>query len=1717
MSVTPPSTPLTPLQRAFTALEETRARLAAVEGAAREPIAIIGLGLRVPGGGVDAHTFWRLMRDGVDAIGPVPADRWDADAFYDPDPETPGHIVTRAGGFLGAVDSFDAGFFGISPREAQGMDPQQRLLLEVAWEALEHAGQAPDRLEHSATGVFVGQCSSDYAYMQLMSGDRTLLDSHFTSGIAHSIVSGRLSYLLGLQGPSVTIDTACSSSLVAVHLACQSLRSGESRMALAGGVNLILSPDLYIALSHSRMLAPDGRCKTFDSAADGFARGEGCGLVVLKRLADAVADGDRVLAVIRGSAVNQDGPSSGLTAPNGPAQEAVVRQALKSAGLEPRQVGVIEAHGTGTELGDPLEVHALGGVFGADREASPPLLIGSVKTNIGHLEGAAGVIGLIKLVLALQHRTVPAHLHFRTPSPHIAWDELPLRVPTQAQPWPSIDGRRIGGVSSFGFSGTNAHAIVEEAPPAAAATVAAPPRTAWLLALSARDETALAQLAARHAAAVVTLADDALADYCHSANAGRAHFTHRATLLVSGADALRAGLAALVDGREHDGLRRAHVPRRDPPRIAFLFTGQGAQYAGMARSLYAAAPVFHAALDECATLLQGTLARPLLELMFEPDDGAALDATAHAQPALFALEYALAQLWRSWGVTPNVVMGHSVGELVAACVAGVWSLPAALTLVAERGRLMQSLPSGGTMAAVFAPETQVRTVLAPYAEQVSIAAVNGPAQTVISGAGDVVTALCAQFTAAGVRCKPLQVSHAFHSPLVDPVLDEFERAAAALKFAPPQLRVVSNISGRMADAGELMNPAYWRRHVREAVRFGDGLQALAAAKPDAIVEVGPQPTLLAFVGAALGAAGPTAVGSLRQGRNDRAELLQSLATLYLMGVNVDWPGVERGCGRRIVDVPTYPFQRERHWFCAAPKPPARPRGRDSGHPLLGTRLRSAGAEAVFESHIGADAPAFVRQHRVQGHVVVPATAFLDTLVTAAQQLYVGDAVHLTDVTIRQALLLPVDGAVRSLQLVAGPEHDGARLATISSVADGADDGWTAHVTAHLRRGASASPAAGRFEAARRACTESLDLDAFYEGFERRGLDFGSAFRSLRQLWRGVGQALGDVELDPALEPDLAAWGLHPVLLDGCLQVLSAALTDADEQLYLPVGIGRMVMHARGARRCFGHATVREGHGPSRHADVVVFDSKGAVLAEIVDVQLQPVSGDALARLGERWLDDALLEVVWRTEPTAPAVVAPQMEVTSLVATGARAVDALRHAAGLDEYDAFLPQLEAVCVDYVVQALQRLGWAPTVGETVQAAPLAARLGVLARHQRLFARLLDIVAEAGYLQHGAAGLVVVRPLPAVWPEPKVAALRVQFPSAAAELELTQRVASEFAPALRGEREPAALLFPGGSLDTTERLYRDAPTARFYNGLIAEVMAAAASAASMGRPLRILEIGAGTGGTTAHVLPRLPASGVEYTYTDIGPLFVSKARERFSAYAFVRYAVFDLERDVASQGLAATGFDVVIASNIVHATADLRRTLGTVRELLAPGGLLAMLEVTAPQRWFDLTVGLTEGWWAFTDTDLRRNYATLSRSAWLRLLGDCGFEAAAALPQGERQTGTLALQSLLLARTPSNDATPRRWLLIGGGGVADALCAAWQARGDECLRVAGDALTSPESWRHVLADGRAKGRLHAVVYVAADGPAAPGVLAATAQHALAARSALEGAMARAGPRGH
>ena len=1043
------------LKSALVRIDQLEKRLAAAESRQHDPIAVIGVSCRFPGKANSPDAFWALLRDGVDAITDIPTTRWNLDDVYDPDPDASGKMYARGGGFIDDVDRFDPQFFGIAPREAPHMDPQQRLLLETTWEALEHAGIAPGSLSGSATGVFIGLTAHDYARLQTTGEGFEYIDTYFGTGVAGSIAAGRLSYVLGLRGPAVTVDTACSSSLVAIHLACQSLRNGETRLAVAGGANLILTPEGHVIASKGRMLAPDSRCKTFDARADGYVRSEGCGVVALKRLADALSDGDPVLAVIRGTALNQDGRSGGLTAPSGRAQEDVMRRALADGGISPREVVYVEAHGTGTSLGDPIEVQALGSVQAAGRPADDPLLIGSVKTNVGHLEAAAGVAGVIKAVLALHHGQIPGHLHFEKPNPFIPWAQLPIEVATALRPWPK-DRRRIIGVSSFGFSGTNAHLVLEAAPERERAK-AVHERPAHLLVISGRTRTALDKATLQMSGVLEHCPPEQVGDVCFTSAVGRSHFEHRLAVVGASAAELRDAVRSHLDGQQPQGVMCGEASLKRVPEVAFLFTGQGSQYAGMGRELYDSSPAFRAALDRCDAILTPRLGRSLVGVLYPPPGGesdseALLAQTAWTQPALFAIEYALAELWQAWGVRPSMVMGHSVGEYVAACVAGVFSLEDGLALIAERARLMQGLPEGGAMAALPVDEATVRKALGPFADRVAIAAVNAPSQTVISGAQDGVDSVIAALGGGAAKAQRLRVSHAFHSPLLAPMLKPFERFAASIAIHPAQVPLISNLTGRFVDEGARLDSVYWRRHAESAVRFFDSLETARGAGHRILVEIGPAPTLTALGSRSMPDQDVRWIPSLRRGSSDWRNLLTALGILYVEGVPVDWAAFDRAFSRTRMHLPTYPFQRQQVPGCSAP--PARKvrhRQQPDGHPLLGRRLSSPSlVDTVFEVELDAEGPRAVADHRVFGRVIVPAAAYLEVAASAATSA-LGDPCVIEDLVIHEPIILD-EGATRTMQTIVRAEPHGhvVEIHSRAGVVGDRGETWQLHAAARAR-------------------------------------------------------------------------------------------------------------------------------------------------------------------------------------------------------------------------------------------------------------------------------------------------------------------------------------------------------------------------------------------------------------------------------------------------------------------------------------------------------------------------------------------------------------------------------------------------------------------------------------------------------------------------------------------
>ena len=1200
------------LKRALLALRALRHRNEELAHRAHEPIAIVGMSCRFPGGADTPARFWELLRNGTDATCEIPADRWDIDAFFDADPDAAGRMYVRRGGFLrGPIDQFDAEFFGISPREADAMDPIQRMLLELSWEALEHAGIPPHGLEGSDTGVFVGHSGSDYGTLQQRSGDFASIHTYRGTGTAACVAGGRIWYCLGLQGPNFAVDTACSSALAAIVLAVENLRAGRCSIALAGGAHLILAPEAAIYLCRLRALSPDGRCRTFDGSADGYARGEGGAMFTLKRLSDAKADGDRVLAVILGAACNHDGRSSALTVPNPAAQRALIATTLRNAGLAPGDIRYIEAHGTATPLGDPIEVRALVDTLCKNRPAAESLLLGSVKTNFGHLEAAAGAAGLMKVVLALAHSHIPPHLHCAQPTPHVDWTRIPVQITREATPWPE-KLRRIAGISAFGFSGTNAHVIVEQAP-APEPTETRPSRPLELITISAKSPAAVRDLAGSYHAWISDSSRGPLADLTATSTSGRTHFAYRAFAIGGDGSSLRDALAVIQ--RSDDG-NIARIRIRAPAPAAWLFTGQGAQYPAMARELWESSPTFRRAIEECIEVAAPHLDVPLLPLLIEEVEGDRLRQTALAQPVLFTLEYALASLWRSWGVEPAYVAGHSLGEYAAATIAGVMDLSDALPLVIARGRLMQQLPPGGRMVALIAREEIVSQAIADQ-KNLSIAAVNSPESVVLSGSNAEIDLVLKRLS--GVKCQDLVVSHAFHSPLIEPMLDEFKKLIATVTLRPPRIPLISNVTGALLTDAEATDPERWRQHVRRPVRFADSVRTLAKAGVQTYLEIGPHPTLCALAKATLPADSNFRwLTSLRRGVPAWKQLLESVGAHYCAGWDLDWRRFSSEHSGRRGDAPTYAFQRQRFWFQETPPSPTPPRsgGRAANLTLLGGEIQSPAFDGcVFEQILTPDCPRFLGEHRIGGQVVLPGAAFVELMIGAVHEGRGWKQARMEGLSFDQPLMVPREG-VRCQVIVSRPEHGKAVARVVStSVAATSRPQWTQHATATIDRQPSSTDGASASLADIRAANVTpVDVPALFERIAARGIEHGPMFRNVRAAWTGPTGAVGHALLDAKDSGPNGQAMIHPCLLDSGFQLLDA-LNDHPEDtqtMFLPAGVDEVRWYGPIGTDCWIHAAIRPtpASDPQNQllADIRYFDERDNLVVELIGFRARRVSG-----------------------------------------------------------------------------------------------------------------------------------------------------------------------------------------------------------------------------------------------------------------------------------------------------------------------------------------------------------------------------------------------------------------------------------------------------------------------------------------------------------------------------
>ncbi|MGW7291957.1 SDR family NAD(P)-dependent oxidoreductase [Streptomyces xiamenensis] len=1222
------------LKRVTTDLQRTRERVRDLEAGVREPVAIVGMACRFPGGVASPGELWELLASGRDAVSGFPTDRgWDLDTLFDPDPDRHGRTYVKEGGFLRDAGGFDADFFGISPREAVAMDPQQRLLLETSWEVLEHAGIPPATLRGSDTGVFVGSNTQDYTTVATASADG--LEGYVGTGNAASVASGRISYVLGLEGPALTVDTACSSSLVALHLAARALHTGECSLALAAGVTVMTTPGAFLEFSRQRGLSLDGRCKAFADSADGTGWGEGVGVLLLERLSDARRNGHRVLAVVRGSAVNQDGTSSGLTAPNGPSQQRVIRDALRSAGVAASEVDAVEAHGTGTSLGDPIEAQAILATYGQGRDAARPLWLGSVKSNLGHTQAAAGVAGVMKMVLALRHGLLPRTLHVERPTTHVDWSAGAVELLTQARPWPAGERPRRAGVSSFGMSGTNAHVILEEAEPVAEPPVVdGTPVVPWIL--SARSAEALVaqagQLAARSR-------DQRPVDVARSLASTRAPLPYRAVVAGSGADEL-AGLLTAVEPPAD--------PARPVAKVAFVFPGQGSQWVGMALDLLESSPVFAERMAECDRLLRDCAGWSLFEVL---RDEAALERVDVVQPVLFAVMVSLAEVWRSVGVTPSAVIGHSQGEIAAACVAGGLSLPDAVRVVVERSRLLVALSGTGGMASVSRSVDEVRELIPPGEGRLSVAAVNGPSSVVVSGEAAALEAFLADCEQAGIRARRIPVDYASHSPQVDVVREDLLAALRDIQPAGAPVPFYSTLEGRWTDTTEL-GPDYWFRNLREPVGLADAVRALADEGFGAFVEVSPHPVLTTAVEeTAEGRA--VAVGTLRRDEGDWRRFLTSAGEAWSRGVAVDWDAVIPG--GRIVDLPTYPFQRQFFW--AAPdtgNADVTTAGLDAvQHPLLGAALTPAGGDGlILSGRLSLRSHPWLADHAVGGSVLLPGTAFLDLAVRAGDEIGCG---RVDELTLHAPLIIPEAGAVQLQLTIDAPDPAGACTVQIHSRGD--TGAWALHASGTLAAGTGTPPDPVRWPP---PGAQPLEVNGMYERLDAAGYGYGPAFRGLRAAWRHEDALYVEAELPEGHATD--GFAVHPALLDAALHGLGLSdLLPATEQARLPFSWSGVQVYATDATAL----RVRLAAVGPETVSLTAVDGEGHPVIEAGSLALRQLRADT----ARKTTPDALLSLRW-TPLTAPDTPAPD-----------HVVFACPHSTGVrDAIDAALTAIRAFLAD-----------------------------------------------------------------------------------------------------------------------------------------------------------------------------------------------------------------------------------------------------------------------------------------------------------------------------------------------------------------------------------------------------------------------------------------------------
>ncbi len=1629
----------------------------------KEGIAIIGIGCRFPGGVNDAGALWKLLIEGREGVCDVPSDRWNVERFYDAEPGLTGKSIAKRGGFLDAIDQFDPQFFGISPREAPYIDPQQRLLLETAWEAIEDAGMILDFENGTDMGVFAGISHNDYQGLQHTPTDRTGISAHTPIGSAHSIAANRISYCLNLTGPSIAMDTACSSALTAVHAACEHIHAGRCKTALAGGVTVMITPDGFIGFSQAGMLSPEGKCKAFDASADGFVRGEGAGMVLLKKLSDAIADGDSIHAVILGSSVNQDGHTNGISLPSPEAQARLVREACVDAGVEPLQIGFVEAHGTGTAVGDPIEATALGEALCADRPADEPLLVGSVKTNLGHLETASGIAGLIKAVLALKHKQIPPSLHFQTPNPHIDFEGLKLRVPVAMEPFPAKPGSpRMAGVNSFGFGGANAHIILAEVPemvsPQAETSTTGEiscAERAWPIMISARSEAAL-QLSASQLGhwiehhSMRNGSSPLLEDLTYSLGARRNHHSHRLTITSRSMAEVSQEFVAFSKGEPLTKARVSFTPRREhAARVGFVMSGQGTQAPGMGMELMTQEPVFRKMIEDCEEAMRPYARFSLIEELSRPEETSQMHRTEISQPAIFAIQMGLAALWKSWGVEPAAVVGHSVGEIAAACVAGILTLEEAAQIIVLRGRCMDDhMPEGGGMLAVGMTAEAASVVIARHDRTVSIAAFNGPKSLTLAGNKTSLEAIGAELEADEIFARFLKVDYPFHHAMMQPSADALHEALSGLTPVSGSLPFFSTVTG-LRHSGEDCDAGHWSSGVRLPVEFASAIQSVADHGVDVWLEIGAHPALVRSLQECLVAetTKPTIVASMRRER-EHESLLETAMDLHMAGVELDFEAISPS--RKFLDLPAYAWDKDRWWNECAETREGRLGG--GGRGLLDVRLSRA--TPTWIARLDGRHMAFLKDHRVENHTIFPAAGFVEMALEVGVQLFEGAAFVVEDFEIRKPLILPDPVSGLLLELTYDPT---ARTFTIQSRFENSAS-WSVHVIGSLRGERTESAFSGtHWENRPTTGLQPLEVGAFYDHMSEMGLRYGQEFRPIRELAVGGGKSLGQVSLSEDIAERAGDYPLHPVLFDGALQIFSAGAATVEGRtagLRLPVRFSRILFLRSPVAAGHVRAGVIHANDELVEGNIEIYDGEGRPCVSIQGFRAISVEG---ARRSSRTGKgrDVMYHVAWEKQSKLPPTSSPEpLPLGRLQEVAMEALEEVFTMRGRDHLEAANAADDVLALSQVASAFEKM-----IADTEE--PFTAEsLGVAESMRQVFEQLAGDLQQNGLLKKTVNGY---RPTPALHEaaESMTGLLRrniTTHPGHLPEAMLCSATTAELGPILRAERDAVQVLFSSSTTDILDQFYGDSPVISPWLAAIGRVVAELAAQLPEGRGLRILEVGAGTGGLASMILPLLERDLHSYVFSDVSASFFPAARQKLASFPEVEFKIFDLEKPGAAQEFEPDTFDLILGTNVIHAVSDVRDSLRNLHDLLTPGGSLVFVDVGSPHLWLNAVFGLTSGWWRFSDRDLRPNHPLLTRAQWEKVLGDVGYSEVLSLPGLRRPNGDESLIGLMARKEwvapqslpPGDDHIPteKSWLIFADeAGLGDRLASLVQAGGGRC----------------------------------------------------------------------